>query len=194
MISEAADVSLAHTARVLRHFDEQRYTAKTGAERGRSAAREFCDPGRMLSDWAGHYGASGGPGQAIEFHVPWRESEQSVSVLNEALGRQSWALTAEAAADHIAPYLTSVPRLDFYVAAEDLFSTTRALLQHPEITPVETGGRIRMYAADPYVLRLSQDVDDVRTASAIRVYADLLCRQGRSAQAGEHLREVAVGF
>ncbi|WP_349428528.1 type IV toxin-antitoxin system AbiEi family antitoxin [Microbacterium sp. LWS13-1.2] len=194
VVAETAGVSVAHTARVLRHFDEQRYTAKTGAERGRSATRQFRDPGRMLSDWAGHYMAGPGQGAIVGFHVPWRDSEQSLSVLAEALADHDWALTAEAAADHIAPYLTSVPAVDLYVPEHQIFSAGSALSQHPEVTGVESGGRIRMHAADAHVFRLTENVKGFRTASRVRVYADLLRQRGRAAEAAEHLRQATIGF
>lgn len=194
VIADATDVSVAHAARVLRHFDEQGYTAKTGAERGRSATREFREPGRMLSDWAGHYAAGSGSRKPIEFHVPWRETERSLSLLDGVFARQAWALTGEVAADRIAPYLTSVPSVDFYVLDKEQSAVRERLLQHPEVTEVGSGGRIRMHLAESYVLRLADEVDGLRIASPVRVYADLLRGRGRSAEAGEHLREVAIGF
>lgn len=194
VVAEAADVSVAHAARILRHFDEQGYTAKVGAERGSSATREFRDPGRMLSDWAGHYAATGEPGRAIEFHVPWRDPEESISVLLDALDGQDWALTGEAAADHIAPHLTSVPTVDLYVAERQLSAARSRLLQHPDVTEVESGGRIRMHLAAPYIFKLAQEARAVRTVAPVRVYADLLRARGRSAEAGEYLREATIGF
>lgn len=194
VIAKSADVSLAHTARVLRHFDEQRYTAKTGAERGTSATREFRDPGRMLSDWAAHYAATPRSGADIEFHVPWREPQQSIDALTRSLDGREWALTGDAAADRIAPYLTSVPTVDLYVPEGQLEAVRARLSQHPDVREVESGGRIRLYVADPYVFRLARDARGVRTVSLVRVYADLLRSGGRSAEAGEYLRETAIGF
>ncbi len=193
-VAEAADVSLPHTARVLRQFDEQGYTAKTGAERGSSATREFRDPGRMLSDWVGQYAASGGPGQAIEYHVPWREPERSTSLLSTALAGSQWAVTGEAAADRIAPFLTGVSTLDVYVPARGLALATERLGRERDLTEVASGGRIRLYPAQPHVFRLAEGTDGVSLASAVRVYADLVRQRGRSAEAGEHLREVVIGF
>lgn len=194
VVAEAADVSLAHTARVLRQFDEQGYTAKTGAERGSSATREFRDPGRMLSDWAGHYAAASDSGGDLEFHVPWREPQQSISVVADALAGHEWALTGEAAADRIAPFLTSVPTVDLYVPQGQLFSARDRLLQNADVVSVESGGRIRVRAADAFVFPLAQEVRGAPAVSSVRVYADLLRNRGRSAEAGDYLREVAIGF
>lgn len=193
-IAPIAGVSLAHTARVLRQFDELRYTVKTGAERGTSAMRELRDPGRLLSDWAAHSGYVSGSGQVAEFHVPWREIEDSYFPLINAFAGSDWAVTSEAAADRIAPYLTNVPTLEVYVPAGQFFAMVDRLSEEGELTRVESGGRIRILAADPYFFRLTDDVRGVRMASVVRIYADLLHHGGRSAEAAEHLREVVIGF
>jgi len=68
-IAESTGLSMAHVARVLRQFDEQQYTIKTGAERGSSTTRELRDTGRLLSDWAAHH-VWLGTGHVSEFTVP----------------------------------------------------------------------------------------------------------------------------
>lgn len=193
-IAPVADVSLAHTARVLRQFDELRYTFKTGAERGTSATRELRDPGRMLSDWAAHNGYQEGSGALAEFHVPWRDTEESVSTLVNALAEWDWAVTGGVAADRIAPFVTNVSTLDIYVPASHFRAMVDRLAKEPNVTPVDSGGRIRLLAAEPYMFHLADEVRGVRTAPSVRVYADLLRQGARSAEAAEHLREVAIGF
>ena len=148
----------------------------------------------MLSDWAAHYAATPQSGADIEFHVPWRDPQQSIEALTSSLHGQDWALTGEAAADRIAPYLTSVPAVDLYVPAGQLEPARGRLAQHPDFREVESGGRIRLSAADPYVFRLTREARDVRTVSPVRVYADLLRGRGRTAEAAEYLRETAIGF
>ena len=115
-------------------------------------------------------------------------------MLLDALDGQDWALTGEAAADHIAPHLTSVPTVDLYVAERQLSAARSRLLQHPDVTEVESGGRIRMHLAAPYIFKLAQEARAVRTVAPVRVYADLLRARGRSAEAGEYLREATIGF
>jgi hypothetical protein len=98
------------------------------------------------------------------------------------------------AADRIAPYLTSVPTVDIYVPMGALSHAVDELALHPEVVEVESGGRVRVHPADPYLFRLTQELSGVRTVSPVRVYADLLRGRGRSREAGEYLREVAIGF
>lgn len=193
-LAQSSGVSLAHSARVLRHFDEVGYTAKTGAERGSSASRVLRDPARMLSEWAVNHTHTSQQRRPTELHVPWRDTEDSLFVVVDALSGWDWAVTGEVAADRIAPHLTSIATLDLYVPAGQLFAATGALLRQQDVTQVESGGRIRVFEADSYVFRLTDEVRGVRTVSPVRVYADLLRGRGRAAEAAEHLREVAIGF
>lgn len=194
-IAAQSEVSAAHAARVLRQFDEQGYTVKTGAERGSTATRELRDPGRMLSDWAGNYVAAGGAGTGIEFHVPWRDATQSVALLGKALAGIDWAATSEVAADRLEPFLTSLPGLEAYVPHRSFSEARARLAAHPDATEVEAGGRIHLFPADPQVFKLAKEESDgLRLASPVRVYADLLRHGGRSAEAAEQLRETRIGF
>ncbi|MFB4350770.1 type IV toxin-antitoxin system AbiEi family antitoxin [Microbacterium sp. CR_7] len=193
VIAEAADVSVAHAARVLRQFDEQGYTVKTGAERGSTATRELRDPGRMLSDWAGQY-ALQNRAPAAEFHVPWRDHTQTLSMFSSSLSALDWALTGAAAADLIAPFLTSVPAVDLAVPFGDLAELRRTLSSHEDVREVERGGRVRVFAVDEYLFGLTDGRGGIRVASPVRVYGDLLRERGRLLDAAEYLREVAIGF
>ncbi|WP_251447811.1 hypothetical protein [Microbacterium sp. USTB-Y] len=192
-IAEAAEVSVAHAARILRQFDEQGYTAKTGAERGSTAMRELRDPGRMLSDWAGYY-ALANVVPAAEFHVPWRDHDQTFPVLASSLDGLNWAMTGAAAAERIAPHLTTVPVVDMLVSFNDLTEVRRRLTSKDDVREVERGGRVRAFTADEYLFGLVNEEDGLRVASPVRVYGDLLRERGRSVDAAEYLREVAIGF
>lgn len=193
-LAELSGVSTAHTARVLRQFDEQHYTAKSGAERGSSASRELKEPGRLLSDWAGNHARAEAVLRPIEYHVLWREVARSEVLLEGLLSGLTWAATGSAAAEKIAPHLTQVNTLDICVPLDEISAVRGQLEKVPEATEVASGGRIRVYPVDQYVLRLADKIDRVPIVSPVRVYADLLRDGGRSAEAAEHLREVAIGF
>lgn len=193
VIAKATDLSSAHVARVLRQFDEQHYTIKTGAERGSSASREFRDAGRMLSDWAANHSLNLGR-RAIEFTVPWRDPNRTIDQVRSALGGLAWALTGAAAADLIAPHLTSVPTVDVYVSEAHERDSLKILSAQDHFTEVPTGGRVRLFTERAQALELSSDRDGVPVASPVRVYADLLREGGRAMEAAEFLRESAIGF
>jgi hypothetical protein len=191
-IAQATGLSIPGAARVLRQFDEQHYTQKSGAQRGSTAVRELRDPSRMLSDWAGQY-IVGGAEPAAEFHVPWREHDESVSFLTTSLEGQRWALTGAAAADEYSPYLTSIPTADVYVSADERSDVRRRLVSGGA-KEVERGGRIRVFTGPEYLFGLSDDRQGLPIASSIRVYGDLLRQRGRFAEAAEYLREGTIGF
>jgi hypothetical protein len=107
----------------------------------------------------------------------------------------NWAVTSEVAADRLEPFLTSLPGLEAYVPHRSFGEARERLAAHPDATEVETGGRIRLFPADPQVFKLAKEESDgLRLASPVRVYADLLRHGGRSAEAAEQLRETRIGF
>lgn len=193
LVAAATGISVAHTARVLRQFDEQRYTTKSGAERGSSATREFNDPGRMLSDWAGNYSMQATI-PAAEYHVPWRDHARSVEALSQSLQAGNWMLTGEAAADAIAPYLTTISTVDIYVPQREIGAASARLDFTDGFSSTNRGGRVRVFTEADYLFKLSDPSAQNPLASPVRVYGDLLRQQGRVAEAAAMLRETAIGF
>lgn len=192
-IAEITGYSYAQTSKALSTFDEQGYTAKVGAERGTSARREFVDPGRLLSDWAGYQLRSGVTSTAYRFHVPWRSGEQSVQLLSRTL-TVDWVISGAVAANRLAPYLTQTPDLLVYVRAEELEVARRSLLTDEEVTEVASNGRITVCPGSPQVLTMASREAHEQLAPAVRIYADLLRMGDRGAEAAEFLRESAIGF
>jgi hypothetical protein len=192
-IAELSGYSYPQVAKILSAFDDQGYTRKAGAERGPSAVREFTDPGRLLSDWAGYYARASTEAPAAEFHVPWRSAEQSLDVVRRMLPVR-WSISGAAGADRVAPHLTQVTEVLVYVDELGFATARRTLLDADDVTEVESGGRIRLCSADAHVLALSTAVADVLVAPAARIYGDLLRARGRSAEAADHLRETVLGF
>lgn len=85
----------------------------------------------------------------------------------------TWALTGVAAANVIAPLLTSVPLLDIYVDAGTVAALS-AIAQRLDLRPTE-GGRmtLRTFPTDA-TRRLSEPTNGSRSAPWARVCADLL--------------------
>jgi hypothetical protein len=193
-VSDFTGLSYAQTSKILSTFDEQGYTTKVGPERGPTATREFRDPGRLLSDWAGYYTRTSGPGAAIQFHVPWRSSDRSLEAVHAAMGDTKWAISGTAAAARISPYLTELPDVMLYVNRDQIEHARQSLANNEDITEVETGGRIHLYAANPYLLTLSNALGYYWIAPAVRVYGDLLRLRGRAGEAADFLRETTLGI
>gem|GEM_PF-4382991 len=97
----------------------------------------------MLSDWAGHYISAGGPGEGVQFHVPWRDAEQSISLLSETFTDIEWAATSEVAADRIEPYLSSLPTREAYLPRRIFTEASARLADHDDAREVEAADQLR---------------------------------------------------
>jgi hypothetical protein len=193
-VADLTEISYARTSRILSVFDDNGYTAKVGPERGPTAAREFRDPGGLLSDWASHHARTLPMGPTFEFHVPWRGADQSLRAVNDALGDVDWILSGAAAAQMLSPFLTEVADVTIYVNHDRIEHARRSLVTAGQATEVERGGRLQLRPGEPHLLPLARDAGPYRTAPAVRVYGDLLRLGGRAAEAAEHLRETVIGF
>ncbi len=193
-IAGAVGTSAAQAARVLVSFDEEGYTAKFGPERGPNSMREWRNPSRLLSDWAGHSSRGVRKEQRAELHVLDRDPAAWDRLVAGRLQGMRWATSGWVAADVIAPYATTLPDMTLYVAEADFDAALERLTVDSEVSEVERGGRIHLRSAADPVLTFIQTVGGRPVVSPIRVYADLLRIGGRGAEAAEHLREVRIGF
>ncbi|MGO1575586.1 hypothetical protein [Agrococcus casei] len=191
-IADAARLSYSSTAKALTDFDEAGYTEKVGASRGPTAGRALRDPGALLSDWAARQSMNAG--DRVQLHVPWREPQRSLELLNDVIGDSEWAVSGAVAAEQIAPFLTQTVDLRAYIAQGELHEIRRMLTAVPDVREVRSGGRIMLKTAEPHLFALAERSGGVPVAPAVRVYADLVHRGGRLEEAAEHLREVAIGF
>lgn len=191
-IAELAQISYPQAAKALRVFDDNGYTTKIGAERGPSAVRTLDDPGRLLSDWSRR--AHRGPWERVQLYVPWRDPEQSLDLMNARVSGVRWVVSGALAANHLAPFLTQVPELLVYVAADELQTLRDALVTSPDVEEIDTGGRIQLRSAGQQTLRLASDEGAFLMAPRVRVYADLASKRERFAEAADHFRETEIGF
>ncbi|MBW4078641.1 MAG: hypothetical protein HIU84_09080 [Acidobacteria bacterium] len=99
-----------------------------------------------------------------------------------------WAVTGVGASLLLAPYLSDVTTLDFYVDA-DLMASPRVLESRLGARIVERGHVIEVRELPTLMSEKGPIVEGVRVALPVRVYADLLGIGGRAAEAAEHLRE-----
>lgn len=189
-IGAATGYSYVQTAKTLTALDEMGYTAKSGAERGPTSVRHLVDPGRLLSDWADYYRRT--RRETIRLHSSARNPQDLAAVVGRLVPGE-WAVSGAAAADRIAPYLTQVSDLVAYIEPNDVRDVEARLEGEQETMRVSTGGRI-LIIPDRQALSQSDWNGDLRLASPIRVYADLLRLPGRGQEAADTLREVAIGF
>lgn len=193
-IAEATGLSQGQVAKVLVSFDEEDYTAKSGAERGPTSARELREPGRLLSDWTGHFARTSRKDRRAELHTLSRDPHTWIGLVESCLASVDWAASGWVAADAVAPFATSIPDLLIYVRDDDFEDARASLTSHDDIAEVDRGARIHLRTAPPHVLAVRDAKAGLPVASSVRIYADLVREGGRGAEAAEHLREVSIGF
>lgn len=193
-IGEELGVSATVVSRALRSFDDAGWTTKVGPERGPRSGRVLAAAGAMLSAWAAWHRTGRVP--TINAHALIRDADAFLDRdLAAAWADVWWAVTGPAALGRRAPFLTSLPVVDLYVASA-LFGDDAAMdvmLGHAGLERVDSGARVRIHAADRFLPRMVAP-DAVRLVSDVRLYGDLLRSGGRAEDAAEHLRETRIGF
>ena len=160
------------------------------AARGRNAGRRVRDPDALLASYAN---AADGlrPRAKLQVGVVWRDPVAGLGEVGrkwESHGRR-WCATGAAAAELLAPYLTTVGSSEVYVDA-NTSAGLEAYARDAELRPIE-GGRLTLRPIPTAgVRRFATRVDELWVAPWPRVYVDLRSMGVRGEEAAEHLREV----
>ena len=198
-LAEHTGLSGAWVSRTLRGFDAEGWTTKSGPERGPKTLRVLADPGALLSSWAAWYPAS--RPEPIRAHKFIRDSEEWLGEVLAAWPEGSWALTGGHALEHRAPFLTSLPVVDLYLA-DDICIDRRLreeYLGNVGLQEVDSGARVRLWPTSRATLRvttLSRPWPAVLPeVGNVRLYGDLLASGDvRREEAADHLRRTMIGF
>ncbi|HTR73937.1 MAG TPA: type IV toxin-antitoxin system AbiEi family antitoxin [Solirubrobacterales bacterium] len=191
-IANQSNWSIPRVSRVLQTFDEQGWTGKYGPGRGRGAKRELVDPDGMLESWAAAVG-----GQEVRSREASRTIRDPVAFLGEelapALSHVRWALGGWAAAQEVAPFVTTVPTLQIHVHEDDFRAPLDEAIRLSELREADEGGRVQFLAASPSLLSRTWSLkSELPLASTPRIYADLCGLGPRGREAAEHLKEEAI--
>lgn len=198
-LANQTGVSGPFISRTLRGFDAMGWTAKSGGERGATTVRELVDPGSLLSAWAHWY--PGSRPQGIAAHALIRDSTAWLADVARSWPRGSWALTGGVALERRAPFLTSVPVIELYLAEDVCVDPGRrtAAFNTAGLREVDSGARVVVFPASRAALGLMErspwwTPEDPEVGS-IRLYGDILASQTvRSDEAADHLRRTRIGF
>ena len=185
--------SAPQVSQVLKGFDEQGWTSKYGPGRGRGAKRELVDPDGLLGAWSE---------VVVGQNVPRREASRTFSdplrfLAEELAGSLEdhvrWALGGWAAADQVAPFMTTVPTLQIHVHEDDFRGPLEAAMRGSGLREVDGGGRVQFLATPPAILARSWSRRvGMPLVSPPRIYVDLMGLGPRGAEAAGHLKEEAI--
>ncbi len=187
--------SHAQISNVLRQFDAQSWTQKSGASRGRYARRRVAEPGALLEAWAEFAG-----GVERDRVLTHRVVRDPMTFLHDDLAPAlaetfPWAASGWAGLELAAPFTTAVPVLHIYVAEAALVDGhLRGVMASLRLREVDEGARVEFWGAAPTVLALATEARGLPVVSPPRLYGDLLALGGRGEDAAAHIREELIGF
>lgn len=185
--------ALAGVSRSLTGFDGAGWTQKEGAARGLGATRRLLEPSDMLSAWGAWHRDRDRSRDTINAHASFRAAEVYVDEVVATLPSGSWCLTGAVSAQQSVPVATTVERVGLYVVPE-LFDRPEELLAELGARRVTRGARLEIVRAEPHVMAQTEQTGSWPSASAIRVYGDLLRESLRGDEAAAQWREAVVGF
>lgn len=163
--------------------------------RGKGPAKERClkEPGSLLDAWAAQVAAEPPPGTRRYF-VPAANSDQLIDLLARACEARhaEYAVTSEAAAQHYAPYLSSISQVRCRLLAG---GAANAALGAMDARGVDEGANLIVLEVKSLgQLLLRERFGGAWFASPVQVYLDLLRGEGRAKEAAAHLRKERIGF
>lgn len=191
-IQNATGLSRGATAKALAYLESLGLLRREIA-RGPGSARQVSDAAALLESYAAAVAILNAKIPVALLHRLWGDPitclESEIAPALDATETR-WAATGEAASILLAPYLSNVSIVELYVEPELLDDRSR-LTELFDARVVRRGHRIEVRPLPNRITAIAgATVDGVRCASLPRVYADLLAKGGRFAEAANHLREV----
>lgn len=173
----AARASPGFVSRTFATLERDAYMER---ERGASRVR---DAERLLGAWA----AAPPPPDRVESRVSLLPTPQAIlGVIGELPAATRYALTAEAAAEQVAPF-ARFSRVEMYIDETETWE--RAL----DLTPVPRGGNVDLIVpADAGVFDGSVQAGALVLVSRPQLYVDLKRRAGPASEAADFLRDRAA--
>lgn len=190
-LAREALVSPATASQVLTELDRFEWLASRG--QGPSKERHLREPGALLDAWVK---------QLVTTRLQTLPRYYVAGIKADALAKQladvfesrevDYALTHEAAAQQLAPFLSHVSQVRARVLVG---ASVNAALIDLNARPVTEGANLVIIEVkSPGDLLFRERVSEVWLASPIQIYLDLLRGEGRGKEMAEHFRKERIGF
>lgn len=189
-LAKLSQVSAATVSEVLREAERFEWMEVRG--QGPSKERMLVKPGPLLDTWAKQ-----APPASVEsqrYYVPRLKGNELVAQLDRCMAdaEAHYVLTAEAAAQRYAPFLSQLSLIRCRAGGP---GAVHEALQGLGAKPVEEGANLEVAPLEiPGDLLFRDRVDGAWLASPVLVYLQLLRTEGRSKELAEHLRQTKLGY
>jgi len=191
-VQHATGLSRGATANALAQLEQDGFLERATA-RGPGSSRHLVDASGLLDRYSTAVPALTDKTRVVRMHRLSDDPLDSlISVIAPRLAaaRVAWAATGAAASMLLAPYLSNLAVIELYVDESLTFDPPR-LADLLDARQVDRGHRIEVRALHNLITATAGPlIEGVRCAPPARVYADLLAKGGRAAEAAQHLREV----
>lgn len=191
-VQYATYLSRGATAKALAQLEHEGCLKRSTA-RGPGSARHIADGAALLDRYSAAVATLTAKTSVVRLHRLWNDPLDSLigelaPMIAEA--QVAWAATGAAASMLLAPYLSNLTVVELYVDESLVFDAPR-LAGLLDARQVDRGHRIEVRPLPNLITATAGPViDGVHCAPPARVYADLLAKGGRAAEAAQHLREV----
>ena len=190
-VAERAHVSPATASQVLAELERHEWADTRGM--GPRKTRSLVQPAALLDAWVRQRDLLRAP-PTERFYVPGADAAelaQRLSHLFEARGAD-YALTHAAAAQHYAPFLSSISRVHCRLLTGP--AATLALDELGARSVDEGANLVVIPAKSSGEFLFRQRLGGLWLASPIQVYLDLVHSRGRAPELAEHMRRERIGF
>ncbi|MBT1536546.1 hypothetical protein B7R78_0005200 [Ralstonia solanacearum] len=189
-LAKLSQVSTATVSEVMR--EAERFDWMDVRGQGPSKERMLTMPGPLLDTWAKQ--APPAPVESQRYFVPRLKGNELVAQLHRCMAdaQAHYVLTAEAAAQRYAPFLSQLSLIRSRAGGP---SAVHEALQTLGARPVEEGANLEVAPLQvPSDLLFRNLADGMWLASPVLVYLQLLRAEGRSKELAEHLRQTKLGY
>ncbi|KZD08752.1 MarR family transcriptional regulator [Oceanibaculum pacificum] len=184
-LAEDTGVSPATASETLTEMERRDWLEVEGA--GPAKLRRLRERGLVLDEWS-RLIVNQKPLRIERYYVPGSDAAQIARRLDDACrdAHARYAVTAEAAAQVYAPYLSSISQLKCRIQGG---SARNEALSRLEARPVSEGWNLGVIEeAGRQHIVIGERIDGIAYAPPVQVYLDLLQGSGRAKEMADHLR------